>query len=107
MSNTGNTILGVLVGGAIGATLGILFAPEKGSKTRQMIKDEVNHSKDDILNKVSHLKETIEEKVFHKNGTLGSKIEEIITESSIGTNDAITALEKKLEELRKRNKKTV
>jgi gas vesicle protein len=35
--NAGKVFLGVLVGVAVGATLGILFAPAKGSKTRQRI----------------------------------------------------------------------
>ena len=35
--DTGKVLLGVLAGIAAGATLGILFAPEKGSKTRKQI----------------------------------------------------------------------
>lgn len=37
--STGKTLLGVLAGIAAGATLGILFAPHKGSKTRKKIID--------------------------------------------------------------------
>ena len=36
---TGKVVLGTLAGLAIGALAGILFAPEKGSTTRQQIKD--------------------------------------------------------------------
>jgi gas vesicle protein len=35
--NSGKVFLGVLAGVAAGALMGILFAPEKGSKTRQQI----------------------------------------------------------------------
>ena len=35
--NTGKVLLGVLAGVAVGATLGILFAPDKGSNTRRKI----------------------------------------------------------------------
>jgi len=35
--NSGKVLLGVLAGVAIGATLGILFAPDKGSTTRKKI----------------------------------------------------------------------
>ncbi len=35
--SSGKILLGVLAGAAIGATLGILFAPDKGSTTRKKI----------------------------------------------------------------------
>jgi len=35
--NQGKVLLGLLAGVAIGATLGILLAPDKGSKTRKKI----------------------------------------------------------------------
>lgn len=35
--SSGKVLLGVLAGVAVGATLGILFAPDKGSSTRKKI----------------------------------------------------------------------
>lgn len=35
--NAGKVLLGVLAGAAVGATLGLLFAPKKGSVTRRQI----------------------------------------------------------------------
>ena len=37
--STGKVLLGVLAGATVGAALSLLFAPEKGSTTRQQISD--------------------------------------------------------------------
>lgn len=48
--NTGKIILGVLAGLATGAVLGVLFAPAKGTETREKLssrgKDLTNSAKD-------------------------------------------------------------
>ncbi len=41
-STAGKVFLGVLAGAAVGATLGILFAPDKGSNTRKKIAQGAN-----------------------------------------------------------------
>ena len=40
---SGKVLLGVLAGVAVGATLGILFAPDKGSETRKKISQTARH----------------------------------------------------------------
>ena len=40
--NAGKVFLGVLAGVAVGATLGVLFAPKKGSSTRKRISRKSN-----------------------------------------------------------------
>ena len=59
----GNTIAGVLVGLAAGAALGILFAPEKGSVTRQQILDKGNDYADDLKSKYNEFADSIAEKL--------------------------------------------
>ena len=51
--NAGKVFLGVLAGAAVGASIGILFAPYKGSKTRKIIamkKDKYIDELDDKFN---------------------------------------------------------
>ena len=45
-------ILGVLGGVAVGALLGVLFAPEKGDKTRKKIIDKSNDYADELKDKL-------------------------------------------------------
>lgn len=42
MTSTSKIILGLLAAAAAGAAMGVLFAPAKGSDTRQQIKDKAN-----------------------------------------------------------------
>lgn len=52
-----NGILGLLAGVAVGATLGILFAPASGKKTRARIRERMNHAKDDLADSIDRAHE--------------------------------------------------
>jgi len=60
---SGKVLLGVLAGVAAGALLGILFAPEKGSKTRKMILSKGEDYVDAVKEKVDDLVESITDKI--------------------------------------------
>ena len=51
--NTGKVILGIVAGVAVGAAIGILFAPKKGVDTRNTISKKTNNYKDDLKSKIS------------------------------------------------------
>ncbi|HEX5624743.1 MAG TPA: YtxH domain-containing protein [Saprospiraceae bacterium] len=61
--NTGKTLLGLLAGLAIGAGIGILFAPGKGTETRKKIADKGKSSVGELEHKLSQLMESISQKI--------------------------------------------
>lgn len=60
--NTGKIVLGVVGGIAIGALLGVLFAPEKGSITRRNISRKGEEYMDDVKDKFNEIIENITDK---------------------------------------------
>lgn len=79
--NSGKLVLGLLAGLAVGATFGILFAPEKGSKTRKKIarvgedyadeaKDKLNDLLEDLSTKVDGVKKKAKDMVKETKATV-------------------------------------
>jgi len=60
--STGKVLLGVLAGIAVGATLGILFAPDKGSTTRKKISEKGDEYADELGEKFNTLVDSVKEK---------------------------------------------
>lgn len=59
MNNTTKIIAAFAAGAVAGAALGILFAPAKGSETRQKLSEEGKKVADTVKNKFNEIKEKI------------------------------------------------
>jgi gas vesicle protein len=57
--NSGKTVLGVLAGLAVGAALGILFAPDSGSATRKKISKKGSDYADGLTDQFNDLVDTM------------------------------------------------
>ncbi|WP_194766262.1 YtxH domain-containing protein [Tamlana sp. I1] len=104
MSDNGNAFLGVLAGTAIGATLGILFAPDKGVNTRQRINDEALLAKERLAATAHDLKEQVVNTATTQKQTLEEHVESIVSNASYKADDIIKTLEAKLKDLKEKNK---
>jgi gas vesicle protein len=80
MENTNGAlkVVGALAAGAlVGVILGILFAPEKGSRTRSNIIDGVKDLADDVKNKVSNEASALHKKAKDLEDMAKEKVEEV------------------------------
>ena len=101
MSNTtGNSVLALLTGAAIGAAIGILYAPDKGSKTSEKIKDGFNDATYDLNHEFEDMSDKLKIKLAHTKESLEDTFEDIISSAAYKTEDVISFLEKKLDDLK-------
>ncbi len=59
MANAAKLLGALLIGAAAGATLGVLFAPDKGSTTRKKISKKTDNLIDQLSEKINEAKEAI------------------------------------------------
>lgn len=104
-NNSGNSVLALLLGAAIGAGVGILFAPDKGSKTREKIKDGYDDAKDNLKHKFEDVTHQLREKFVGSTHNLEETYEEMVSNLSYKTEDVISFLETKLADLKEQNAK--
>jgi gas vesicle protein len=111
-----NTVFALVAGAALGAAIGILYAPESGEKTRKKIKKQAKKAKkeleaqarktyEQVSEKAAHLSSTTSSIATELTGTLGDRLETALSSASYKADDAISALEDKLEQLRAQNAK--
>ncbi|QJP33793.1 YtxH domain-containing protein [Nonlabens sp. Ci31] len=116
MSKSVNTLIALAAGAAIGAAAGLLYAPESGEKTRKKIKKQAKKAQRDIdeqarktyaqvSEKASHFTSSINSTATELKGSVEDRIETALSSASFKADDAIVALESKLEQLREQNAK--
>lgn len=97
-----NTLLALLAGVAIGAGLGILFAPDSGRRTRQKIKAGVDEYSDELQQQLQELNRRVRSAVGEKHDQLQDSVEELVAEAEEGSEMLIAKLEARLEQLKAR-----
>lgn len=105
MANTGKTFLALVTGAAIGAGFGLLYAPDKGEKTREKLRKDALDAQGKFNKKYKETTSTLSERVRSAKSDFETRLEETLSNASYKADDILTAMEGKLEELRKQNAK--
>ena len=103
--NTGDTVLALLVGAAVGVGVGVLIAPDKGSETWKKIKNKLQESGEDIVHKYEDVLSYLQTKATNAKSSIEDSFEQALSDGSYKTEEAITFLERKLAELKTQNAK--
>lgn len=94
------TLLAVLAGAAIGAGIGILFAPMEGVETRRRIKEGYGTKKDELKDKFDELKESVKGKFGTSKEDLETGFDNLVSRVTDKKDDIISTLERKLDALK-------
>lgn len=104
-NNAGNTLLAFLLGAVVGGSVGILFAPDEGRKTRRRFKQSFDETADNLKHRLEDFNDELKVKAKNFKGTLEDNVENLLSNSSHKAEEIIEVLEKKLEQLKKANAK--
>lgn len=102
-SNSRNAFYALLTGAAIGAGIGLLYAPDKGKNTRKKIKRRAVEAKNDLQKGVKRAKKEITRTANKKQEEFEQKLDGVISSMNNKAENVIAVLERRLEELKKQN----
>ncbi|AVR44834.1 hypothetical protein C7S20_05895 [Christiangramia fulva] len=105
MASTGNTFLALITGAAIGAGLGLLYAPESGEDTRKRLRKDAQDAQDRFNKRYQETTSNLSDKARKARMDFEERLEETLSNASYKADDILSAMEEKLEELRKQNAK--
>lgn len=74
---SGIGVKSLIAGTVIGGTLGVLFAPKKGSDTREDIKKKIDEKVDEAGETAADLKDQVSDKVEEVKENIGEKVNEL------------------------------
>ena len=104
-NNAGKTLVAVLAGVLVGAGVGILFAPDKGSKTRKKVKEGFDEAKNELNHKFDKVSSQLSSKLSTAKVDLEDTYQDLVSNMSHKTEEVISFLEDKLADLKKQNAK--
>ena len=104
-ANSGNTVLALLAGAAIGGIVGILYAPDKGTYTRAKLKDGFDDAKNNFKNKLADVSGELADRFSVAESDLEETYDNLVSNMSHKAEDIISFLETKLADLKRKNAK--
>lgn len=94
----------LVLGTLVGTGIGMLIAPEKGSKTRENLKKEGKDIKDKIVDDFKEVKDDVSKAAKSGKEKFKKETENFKVKASVQAEKAITFLEKQLAVLKEKNK---
>jgi gas vesicle protein len=73
--SAGKVLVGVIAGAAVGALVGVLFAPDKGSETRKKISKKSNDTMDELKEKMEEMLDVLTHKFQGAKNDLGNMVD--------------------------------
>ena len=105
MDKNSNIGLALITGATLGAIASILYAPARGSETRQRIVDSAESAADALLRAADQLKDTATNVVVEEKGNLEARLNSVFSRTPHEQDELIALLEEKLDTLKKKGRK--